>query len=137
MSLLDVLGKLHSETEVTNTSEKGGTFRLVERYETTQDNEILFEDDKYINAGETVTFIFERELPPYVTIKDNKIQTKVYPSSVKIKKEITKFRKCNSCDSDCEALTNEYYKGRIPTEVDSTTWVLYDNSFYSKITKKL
>jgi hypothetical protein len=138
--IFDLHPRLHTETEITNTSEKGGSFRLVKKYETTQDEEIVFEDEKYINAGQTRTFVFEKELPDYITIKESKTQYEVYPSVMKVKTETTKFRPCNTCDTDCKALTNQYYRGAVPAQTDSSTWVFYDNSLMAKfkrLTEKL
>jgi len=121
MALFDILGKLHSETEVTNTSEHGGVFKIVETFETTQDNMITFEDSKYINAGETVTFLFEEELQPYVTIKDRKITTDIIAPSIKQSKRITKYRKCNTCNEDDEVFINNYRADSIAIETDKAT----------------
>ena len=92
----------------------------------------MFEDEKYINAGQTRNFVFEKELPDYITIKESKTQYEVYPSAMKVKTEITKFRACNTCDTDCKALTNDYYRGTAPAQTDSSTWVFYDNSLTAK-----
>ena len=136
-SLLDTPPKIHSETEITNTGKEGGLFKVIKKFETTEDKEITVESEQYIGAGATVNFIIERDLPPYITIKEGSVTTKVYSPTIKEKKEIVKFRHCNSCESDCQSLINEFYKKDIPTEVDSSNWVYYDNSFVGKLKKDI
>ena len=109
---------LEAWTEITNTGDKGGEFTVTNKFKTTLDDEINFEDTKYIGSGSTEKFYFKKELDMYVQVKS--IGYNVSAPYVKVSKEvtktrtITKYRKCNTCEEDC----GEYVKNK-----KSSSWI--------------
>jgi hypothetical protein len=94
-------------TIVTNTDKYGGTFIFSGKM-SSQGNTIDFSDSHYISAGNTYKFLVRKEINPYSFKADIKVDywsvkapTITVDKPVTKYREITKYRKCNTCVEDC------------------------------------
>jgi hypothetical protein len=106
-TLLGIKPKLKTTALITNTDNRnGGTFKLVQKYKTTLGDEIVLEDSKYINHGETKQFNSEQELQDYVQVKSDgylvEAPTVTISRRITKYKTETKYKPCNPCKETCD-----------------------------------
>jgi hypothetical protein len=100
-------------TTVINTDEYGGTFTFSGKL-SSQGNTVDFSDSHYISAGNTYKFVVQKEINPY-SFKANvevdnwsvRAPTVTVENQVTKYRDVTKYRKCNTCVEDCEGYYNK------------------------------
>jgi hypothetical protein len=118
--LINVKPVMKIWTTVTNTDKYGGAFTFSGTI-SSLGNSFDFSESRYISAGNTYQFVIEKEINHYSFETDVKVdEWSVEAPTVTVDKpvtkyrDVTKYRKCNTCVEDC----GEYYRKK-----SSTWWI--------------